>query len=85
MNAIRLPELDPDLQAWLSRRAANHGVSLEEEVAAILRREQAREAPAASCVASAKARWDALFAKSIKLPPGAPDSTDLIREDRDSR
>ena len=84
MNAIRLPELDPDLEAWLSRRAATHGVSLAEEVAAILRTEQAREVPTAAPDA-AQARWDALFAKAIKLPPGAPNSTDLIREDRDSR
>ncbi len=84
MNAIRLPQLDPDLQAWLSRRAASHGVSLAEEVAAILRTEQARDAPAAAPDAS-QARWDALFSQAIRLPPGAPNSTDLIREDRDSR
>jgi hypothetical protein len=44
-------------------------------VAAILRATQAREVPA----------WQLRFPPPMKLPPGAPDSTDLIREDRDSR
>lgn len=85
MNAISLARLDPELQAWLSRRAASHGVSLEEEVAAILRATQAREGTASPSPGTAQARWEALFAKAVRLPPGAPDSTDLIREDRDSR
>jgi len=82
MNAIRLPQLDPDLQAWLSRRAASHGVSLAEEVAAILRTEQAREAPAAGADAAA---WDRLLGQPTRLPPGSPSSTEIIRQMRDER
>jgi plasmid stability protein len=75
MNAITLPELDPDLEAWLSQRATIHSVSMAEEVTAILRMALEREAPA----------WQLRFPPPVKLPPGAPSSTDLIREDRDSR
>ena len=82
MNAITLPELDPDLEAWLSRRAAAHGVSPEDEVAAILRTDQAREVPAAVPDA---ATWDRLLPQPVRLPPGSPSSTDIIRQMRDER
>lgn len=80
MNAISLPQLDPDLQAWLSLRAASHGVSLEEEVAAILRATQAREGPA-----PAADLWDRLLGEPMPLPPGSPSSTEVIRQMRDER
>lgn len=86
MSAISITGLEPELEEWLSRRAASHGVSLAEEVQAILREEKAREAPSRPLdEAARRAAWDSLFAAAYKPPPGAPDSTDLIREDRDSR
>ncbi|WP_187830435.1 hypothetical protein [Siccirubricoccus phaeus] len=52
---------------------------------AILREKRAREEPSPRDPAAEKARWEALFAMAIKPPPGAPNLTDLLREDRDSR
>ncbi|MDO9709168.1 FitA-like ribbon-helix-helix domain-containing protein [Paracraurococcus lichenis] len=86
MNAISLPELEPDLQDWLSRRASAHGVSLAEEVRAILRAQKSHEVPPTPPLddAARKAKWEALFAMAIKMPPGAPSTLELLREDRDS-
>lgn len=76
MHAINLPELESDLREWLSRRAASHGLSLEEEVRAILRETQAREeAPA----------WEAALADPMPLPSGCPPSVEIIRQMRDER
>ncbi len=83
MNAISVRRLDPDLHAWLREQASAHGVSMEEEVRRVLR--AAREAAEADAQAERKARLEALFARSIKPPPGTPCSTDVIRRMRDER
>jgi plasmid stability protein len=83
MNAMSIRRIDPDVHAWLREQAALHGVSVEEEVRSLLR--AARDAAVAARRRDEQARWDAVFAQAITLPPGAPDSTDIIREMRDER
>ena len=78
MNAISIAGLEPELYAWLRQQAAAHGVSLEEEAHGILR--AARDG-----AASDRGRWNRLLAQRVILPPGAPTSTELLREDRDGR
>ncbi len=56
---------------------------MEEEVRSLLR--AARDAAEAAKRRDEQARWEAVFARSIKLPPGTPDSTDIIRQMRDER
>lgn len=77
-------ELEPELLAWLREQAERHGLSVGEQAVAVLR--AARDAAAeAERRRAEQARWDALFALSIKLPPGSPNSTDIIRQMRDER
>ena len=83
MNAISIRRIEPELHAWLREQAAAHRVSMEEEVRALLR--AARDQAEARRRAEEQAAWQALFAKAITPPPGAPTSTELLREDRDSR
>lgn len=80
MNAMSIRRIEPELHDWLREQAAQHGVSVEEEVRSLLR--AARDAAKRR---DEKARWDAVFAQSVKLPPGTPDSTDVIRQMRDER
>lgn len=68
MNAISLPELEPDLQDWLSRRAAARGVSLAEEVQSIL--SATRDGDASGPAVD----WQAALAEPMPLPPGCPPS-----------
>ena len=83
MNAISVRRIEPDLHAWLRDQAASHGVSMEEEVRAILR--AAREAAEEGRRATERARWEAIFARAITPPPGTPDSTEIVRRMRDER
>ena len=83
MSAISVRRIEPELHAWLHEQAAAHGVSMEEEVRRVLR--AAREAAEATRREEEQARWDALFARAVKPPPGAPTSTEMLREDRDNR
>lgn len=83
MNAMSIRRLEPELHEWLREQAAQHGVSVEEEVRSLLR--AARDASEAAKRREEQARWEAVFAQSIKLPPSAPDSTDIIRRMRDER
>ncbi len=45
----------------------------------------ARDAAVAAKRQEEQARWEAVFAQAMTLPPGSPDSTDVIREMRDER
>ena len=83
MNAMSIRRIEPEVHDWLREQAAQHGVSMEEEVRALLR--AARDRAEAERWRDEQARWQAIFAKTRRLPPGAPNTTDLIREDRDSR
>lgn len=83
MNAMSIRRIDPEIREWLRQQAARHGVSMEEEVRAILRR--SREAAEAERRREEQARWEDLFAKAVTLPPGSPNSTDIIRRMRDER
>jgi plasmid stability protein len=83
MNAISIRRIEPELHAWLQEQAARDGVSMEEEVRRLLR--AARDAAEQRRREEEQARWDALLSLAYTPPPGAPSSTDLIREDRDNR
>jgi plasmid stability protein len=83
MNAISIRRIEPELHAWLQEQAARDGVSMEEEVRRLLR--AARDAAEQRRREEERARWEALFARAIKPPPGSPDSTEIIREMRDER
>lgn len=83
MNAISIRRLEPELHAWLQEQAARDGISMEEQARRLLR--AARDAAEAKRREEEQARWDALFARAVKPPPGAPSSTELLREDRDAR
>lgn len=83
MSVMSVRRLDPDVHAWLREQAAEHGVSVEEEVRSLLR--AARDAAVAAKRREEQARWDAVFAQAITLPPGAPRSADVIRKMRDER
>lgn len=74
--------IDPDVHSWLREQATQHGVSVEEEVRTLLR--AARDAAVAARRREEQARWEALFALSVKPEPG-PDSTEIIRRMRDER
>ena len=83
MTAMTVRRIDPDVHSWLREQATQHGVSVEEEVRTLLR--AARDAAVAARRREEQARWEAVFAQSITLPPGAPASADIIREMRDER
>ena len=88
MSALSIRRIEPELHAWLQEQAARDGISMEEEARRLLR--AARDAAEAIAVEAKRrgeeqARWDALFARAVKPPPGAPTSTEMLREDRDSR
>lgn len=83
MNAMSIRRIEPEVHEWLREQAARHGVSTEEEVRSLLR--AARDRAEAERLRDEQARWAAIFAQAVTLPPGSPNSTDLIREDRDSR
>ncbi len=83
MNAMSIRRLDPDVHSWLREQAAEHGVSVEEEVRSLLR--AARDEAVAAKRREEHARWDAVFAQAITPPPGAPRSSDVIRKMRDER
>lgn len=85
MHTLNIAHLEPDVDEWLRQQAAKHGVSVEEEALALLRAAREQAKTAAERREDQKSRWEAIFAKAIVLPPGSPTSTDLIREDRDSR
>ena len=74
--------LEPDLHDWLREQAALHGVSVE-EVRSLLR--AARDGAEAARRRDEQARWKAVFAQSIKLPPDTPNSTGIVRQMRDER
>lgn len=82
MNAMSIRRIEPELHDWLREQAAQHGVSVEEEVRSLLR--AARDAGQAAKRRDEQARWEALFALSVKPEPG-PDSTEIIRQMRDER
>ena len=73
-------DVEPDLHEWLRGQAARHGVSVEEEARSLL-----RAAAEAAKRRDEQARWEALFALAVSLPPGTPDSTEVIRQMRDER
>lgn len=83
MSALSIRRIEPELHAWLQEQAARDGISMEEEARRLLR--AARDAAEAKRREEERARWDALFARAVKPPPGSPSSTELLREDRDSR
>ncbi len=83
MNAMSIRRIDPDVHEWLREEAARRGASVEEEVRSLLR--AARDAAVAAKRRGERERWEAVFAQAITLPPGSPDSTDVIREMRDER
>lgn len=83
MSALSIRRIEPELHAWLQEQAARDGISMEEEARRLLR--AARDAAEAKRREEEQARWDALFARAVKPPPGAPSSTELLREDRDNR
>ena len=76
-------DLEPELHDWLREQAALGGVRVEEEAVSLLR--TARDAALGAKRRDERARWEALFALSIKPPPGTPDSTEIIRQMRDER
>ena len=80
MNAMSIRRIEPELHDWLREQAMQHGVSVEEEVRSLL-----RDAAETARRRDEQARWEAVFAQSIALPPGTPDSTDIVRQMRDER
>ena len=76
-------DLEPDLHDWLRERAARHGVSVEEEACSLLR--AAHDAAEAEKRRNEQAKWEALFALAVTPSPGAPNSTEVIRQMRDER
>ena len=83
MSAMSIRRIEPELYEWLREQASRHGVSLEEEVRSLLR--AARDAAEAERRREEQARWEAVFAEAVRLPPGTPDSTEIIRQMRDER
>lgn len=76
-------DVEPDLHDWLREQAAQHGVSVEEEVRSPPHATQ--DAAEAAKRRDERARWEALFAFAVTLPLGTPDSTEIIRQMRDER
>ena len=68
--------IEPELHEWLREQAAQHGVSVEEEVRCLLR--AARDVAEAAKRRDEQARWETVFALAVKPEPG-PDSTEIIR------
>jgi plasmid stability protein len=83
MNAMSIRRIEPELHDWLREQAMQHGVSVEQDVRSLLR--AARDAAETARRRDEQARWEAVFAQSIALPPGTPDSTDIVRQMRDER
>ena len=81
MSALSIRRIEPELHAWLREQAERDGVSLEEEVRRLLR--AARDAAEAKRREEERARLEAVLALAYTPPPGAPDATELLREDRD--
>jgi plasmid stability protein len=77
MGRIAIDDVDDALMAALSRRAAEHGVPLEQEARDIL----------SAAVRQQRADLDAELARCRALTPPGPRrlAEELIREDRDSR
>lgn len=76
MGSVTIRNLDDDIISRFKTKAELNGRSLEAE----LRDALARAAPLTP--AQKLALMDRV---RITLPPGSPDPTDLIRQDRDSR
>jgi plasmid stability protein len=79
MAQVLVRNLDDEVVERLRERAQRKGRSLETELREVLT-EASRPR-----LAEALAALDALRARSRPWRPGEPDSTAMIREDRDSR
>ena len=60
---MSIRRIDPEVHSWLREQAAQHGVSVEEEVRSLLR--AARDAAVAAQRREEQARWDAVFALAV--------------------
>ena len=78
MPDVLVRNLDTHTVEWLKRQAANHGRSLQGEVKAIIEKEHAADWEARRAI------FEELRRLTDAMPPVPGDTTDLIREDRDS-
>ena len=78
---MSIGRIESGLHDWPREQAAQQGVGLDNEVRSLL--------PAARDVAAKRrgeqARWEAVFAQSVKPPSGTPGSMEAIRQMRDGR
>lgn len=76
MGSVLIRNLDDSVIDNFRTKAELNGRSLESEL---------RETLKTTAPLTASQKRDLLERVQITLPPGSPDSVDLIREDRDSR
>lgn len=84
MPNLMVRGIPKDIYSLLKRDAREHGRSLNAEILATLT-DKAEMAGRRTRAAEALKRLSALQARIARNYPGQPDSTALIREDRDSR
>lgn len=84
MRNLTVRRIPKDIYAVLRRDAKRHGRSLNAEILAMLA-DKADMARRRARAAEAMKRLDVLRAEIARKYPNQPDSTALIREDRDSR
>jgi antitoxin FitA len=85
MAQLTVRNLPDELVAALKARAAANGRSMEAEHRRILMEEFAKVEEKGRAVAAFLEKAAAFRARIGPLPPGEPDSTELIRQMRDER